>query len=287
MNFGTPVPLLLGIFLILGAVALFFLDRLRPGYERDYDKVYAVLFLLSGIFLLGHLTMELLPSFQQLIMVGALTALMIQDIRSRAPNANIGRAAGRQAAPEVPPKDSYRPSRGGRSSYGMAPQTSVRAEIDRRDLPPERPYRPMLGSYDEQASSRSDYRQDSYRDQSYSDKPYSDKPYSDKPYSDQSYSDKPYSDKPYSDQSYSDKPYSDKPYSDQSYSGQSYSDQSYSDQSYSDKPYSGQSYPDRYGAEDSSPEGRDSRMDDSYYSSNPRPDVRIRRRRPSKYRNGL
>lgn len=270
MNFGTPVPLLLGIFLIIGAVALFFLDRLRPGYERDYDKVYAVLFLLSGIFLLGHLTMELLPSFQQLIMVGALTALMIQDIRNRAPGANAGRAPGRQVAPEVPPRDSYRPSRSSRSGYGVAPQTSVRAELDRRDFPPERPYRPMLSGYDEQAPTRPDYRQDSYQDQSYSDKPYSDKPYSDKPYSDSSYPDKPYSNTSYSDKSYSDQPYSDQPYPDPSYPDQSYSNPS-----------------DRYSTDGSAYEGGGSRPDDSYYSSNPRPDVRIRRRRPSKYRSGL
>ncbi|NJL46059.1 MAG: hypothetical protein HC922_10840, partial [Leptolyngbyaceae cyanobacterium SM2_3_12] len=85
MNFGTPVPLLLGIFLVLSAVALFFLDKLKPGYGRDSDKIYAILFLLSGVFLLGSLTMELIPSFQQMLMVGMLISLMIQNINARTP----------------------------------------------------------------------------------------------------------------------------------------------------------------------------------------------------------
>ncbi len=85
MNFGTPVPLLIGIILILSALALFFLEKFRPGYERDSDKVYAVLLLVSGLFLLAHLDMELLASFQQLLMAGMLTALVIERIRSRLP----------------------------------------------------------------------------------------------------------------------------------------------------------------------------------------------------------
>ena len=89
MNFGTPVPLLIGIILILGALALFFLEKFRPGYERDSDKVYAVLLLISGLFLLAHLDMELLASFQQLLMAGMLTALLIESIRSRLPRAEV------------------------------------------------------------------------------------------------------------------------------------------------------------------------------------------------------
>ncbi|MGB3135464.1 MAG: Ycf66 family protein, partial [Nodosilinea sp.] len=83
MNFGTPVPLLLGIFMVLCGVVLFFLDRLKPGYERDSDKIYAILFLLSGVFLLGNLNMDIILSFQQMLMVGMLVSLMIQNINSR------------------------------------------------------------------------------------------------------------------------------------------------------------------------------------------------------------
>jgi hypothetical protein len=250
VNFGTPVPLLLGIFLILGAVALFFLDRLKPGYERDYDKVYAILFLISGFFLLGHLTMELLASFQQLIMVGVLTSLMIQNIRSRTPITN---RYGQSAGPDEPlPRDSYRPARS-RPDYTRAPQTNVRAELDRRNIPPEPRYsRPMLGGYDDQSRSRT-YDRDPYysggTDKSYPES-YSDKPYSDKPYSDTAYPDKPYSDKPYSDSTYRD-------------SGSGYSDSSYSGQ------YGDETAPDQT-----------SRSDD-YYSGGSRPDVRLRRKRPS------
>lgn len=159
MNFGTPVPLLLGIILIIGAVVLFFLDRLRPGYERDYDKVYAVLSLLSGIFLLTQLTMELIPAFQQILMVGMLVSLTIQNIRSRTPN--VDRFA-QQPAPGGPPRDSYRPRPTGRPSYRPESRQSVRAELEQRDLAPGdrsayRPNRPMLGGRSDAASDGPPY----------------------------------------------------------------------------------------------------------------------------------
>ena len=110
MNFGTPVPLLLGIFMVICAVALFFIERLKPGYERDTDKVYAILFLISGVFLLGNLTMDLIPSFQQMLMVGMLVSLTIQNINSRTPNPVRSGAQG-----DGGDYGGYRPpSRGGR-----------------------------------------------------------------------------------------------------------------------------------------------------------------------------
>ncbi|MGF1569318.1 MAG: Ycf66 family protein [Nodosilinea sp.] len=162
MNFGTPVPLLLGIFLVLSAVALFFLDKLKPGYGRDADKIYAVLFLLSGVFLLGSLTMELIPSFQQMLMVGMLISLMIQNINARTPLA---------ARPPVPGGDGYggggyRPSRPSRPVYGGDGRANLRAELDMRGYGPEDPYarpRPMLGGREEPNSlARPPYPQDSY-----------------------------------------------------------------------------------------------------------------------------
>lgn len=165
MNFGTPVPLLLGIFLVLSAVALFFLERFRPGYGRDADRVYAILMLISGVFLLGHLTMELIPSFQQMIMVGMLTALLIQNINAREPY------QGRPA-----PEDSrdgygggYRPpNRPSRPAYGGDSRANLRAELDRRDYGLEDPYarpRPMLGGREEPGrpyAQPSGYVQDPY-----------------------------------------------------------------------------------------------------------------------------
>jgi hypothetical protein len=151
VNFGTPVPLLLGIFLVLSAVALFFLDRLKPGYGRDADKIYAILFLISGIFLLGSLTMELIPAFQQMIMVGMLISLMIQNVNSRTPT-----GSGRSGQP----RDSrsgyegdYRSNRPVRQpSYGRENRANLRAELDRPDPGFEDPYarpRPMLGGREE------------------------------------------------------------------------------------------------------------------------------------------
>ncbi len=165
MNFGTPVPLLLGILLILGAVALFFLDKLKPGYERDSDKVYALLFLLSGIFLIGHLTMELLPSFQQLIMVGALTSLMIQNISLRTSSRE---RVGPPVEPDEPlARASYRAPVPPRTDSRRGAQTRIRAELDRRDIPAEPSYsQPMLNGYEDRSQPRSPYDRDAYYDDS-------------------------------------------------------------------------------------------------------------------------
>lgn len=171
MNFGTPVPLLLGIFLVLTAVALFFLDKLKPGYERDVDKVFAVLFLLSGIFLLANLQMELLASFQQMIMVGMLLTLLIQNIQSRNPKSGrFDQSPGYEGGPG---RDNYRPSRPSRPSYRPDPITNVRAELDMGGMPPDprsSRSRPMLGSRDDRLPPRSPYPQESYPD-SFSDGP--------------------------------------------------------------------------------------------------------------------
>jgi hypothetical protein len=117
VNFGTPVPLLIGLVLIMSAIALFFLDKLKPGYERDSDKIYAGLLLLSGIFLLGHLTMDLIPAFQQMLMSGMLIALLLENIRNRTSLRDGGR-----------PEDGGRPP-----SRGETRPTSrrvYRAELD-------------------------------------------------------------------------------------------------------------------------------------------------------------
>ena len=162
MNFGTPVPLLLGIFMVICAVALFFLDRLKPGYERDIDKVYAILFLISGVFLLGNLTMDIIPSFQQMLMVGMLVSLMIQNINAREPLAK----ATFQVDGDFD-RGGYRPpARGGRPPvYAPDNRPNLRAELDRRDYGPADPYsrpRPMLEGRGE--PSRPPYNADVYGD---------------------------------------------------------------------------------------------------------------------------
>lgn len=148
MSFGTPVPLLLGIIMIVGAVALFFLNRLKPGYERDADKVYALLFLLAGIILLTEWDMSLVASLQQFILVGMVIFLMVQNIYSRTPRDPRVAQAGGYDVP--PPRDDYRPP--SRPDYRPGPRTNVRAELDRRDYMPDDRYypnRPMIGGRDE------------------------------------------------------------------------------------------------------------------------------------------
>ncbi len=120
MNFGTPVPLLVGLILILGAVGLFFLDKYKPGYARSSDKVYSILLLLSGIFLLAHLNMELLASFQQVMLVGMLTTLIINDITKRESNRNTTRSIDRDGPPR---------------RYDERPRRVYRAELDDWDAP--------------------------------------------------------------------------------------------------------------------------------------------------------
>lgn len=162
MNFGTPVPLLIGIVLILGAVALFFLDKLKPGYGRDADKVYAVLWLISGVFLLGHLTMELLASFQQLLMAGMLIAVTIENIYSRTPREE--RYVSQGAGEGYTRTDYYRPSRS--PEYRSGTRMNVRAELDNE--PPYRPRFPedrrMLGGREDDARRRSSYYDDRHSD---------------------------------------------------------------------------------------------------------------------------
>lgn len=140
MNFGTPVPLLVGLILILGAVGLFFLDKLKPGYERSSDKVYSILLLISGVFLLAHLNMELLASFQQVMLVGMLTTLIINDITKRESNRNS-----RPAERDAPPR-----------RYDERPRRVYRAELDDWDAPgPRQPRIP---------SNRGGQRDDGYGD---------------------------------------------------------------------------------------------------------------------------
>ena len=152
MNFGTPVPLLIGIILILGALALFFLDKFRPGYERDSDKVYAVLLLISGLFLLAHLDMELLASFQQLLMAGMLTTLLIESVRTRLPKSDPLR-------PTEPMMDRRPP--GPRYDERPPVRRGYRAELDdRANFRPEfrdRPAQPRMNPAPREAYPQQSY----------------------------------------------------------------------------------------------------------------------------------
>ncbi len=127
MGIGTPVALLVGMLLVLGAVGLFFFDKIRPAYARDSDKVYAAFILVAGLVTLVNWGMEAGPSFLMFVMSGMLTTLLIENIRSREP----------RVAETLPPYDK-RPQR---PRYNERPpvQRGYRAEIDRdpyRDRPP-------------------------------------------------------------------------------------------------------------------------------------------------------
>ncbi len=127
MGIGTPVALLVGMLLVLGAVGLFFFDKIKPAYARDSDKVYAAFILLAGLVTLVNWGMEAGPSFLMFVMSGMLTTLLIENVRNREP----------RVVETLPPYD----KRSQRPRYGERPpvQRGYRAEIDRdpyRDRPP-------------------------------------------------------------------------------------------------------------------------------------------------------
>ncbi|MGI0490876.1 Ycf66 family protein [Alkalinema pantanalense CENA528] len=134
MNFGTPVPLLLGIILILFAVFLFFLERFKPGYKRDSDVVYAFLALSVGILSLVDLGATLQHSLQSVIFTGMFVALIIESIGKRTPD-NTPKSGGGPRDYDLPPRN-YRA--GFEENYGAMgglddrePRRQVRG--DRRD----------------------------------------------------------------------------------------------------------------------------------------------------------
>jgi hypothetical protein len=124
VGFGTPVALLIGIILILVAVGLFFLDKFKPGYKRDSDTVYAVLFLTVGIMSLVNWSQNFLESFQLMILAGMLIALVLESIQRRTPQ-------GRQVGTVYRDDERERPSRGSyRSREEESPRAELRVELD-------------------------------------------------------------------------------------------------------------------------------------------------------------
>lgn len=121
--FGTPVSLLIGLILILGSVGLFFLDKIKPAYARDTDKVYAVFILLAGLTAASFQDIGIGESFHILVMAGMMTTLIIENIRTREP---------KLSAPSTP-FDNRPP----RPRYNEAPpvRRGYRAELDNRADP--------------------------------------------------------------------------------------------------------------------------------------------------------
>jgi Ycf66 protein N-terminus len=171
VNFGTPVPLLVGIVLILIAVGLFFLEKFKPGYRRDSDTVYSILFLTVGILSLFQLNQEFLPSFQLMIFAGMLISLMIDNIRRRTPGntplyqggnggGNSGGGNGGGGFRNSPD----RPSRSSRAGFEDDYRSEVRAEFDDEFMPMEESSRVRRIRGGREGAARDNY-QSAYLDQ--------------------------------------------------------------------------------------------------------------------------
>ena len=150
----TPVTLLLGIVLIIGALALFFLDRIRPGYARESDKVYGVLMLIAGLLSLGHLTAGVTESFQLMLMTGMLMTITIENVRKR--EQIVEPPMGRS---DYPPRPRYNERPPTRRVY--------RAELDDRNRPPRDTFDDRYGQRRPQrmAPGQDDYWPDDFNEQ--------------------------------------------------------------------------------------------------------------------------
>lgn len=164
MGFGTPVPLLVGIVLIILGIGLFFLDNFKPGYKRDSDTVYAVLLLTVGLLSLLIWNAGFAEALQLMVAAGTIIALMIERIQTRSANSEMMRPPGGRASR----RESERPSRPYRGGYEDSPRSDLRVELDDDYMPPlDEPSwsRRIPGSREERTSSRSSYSQTAYLDQ--------------------------------------------------------------------------------------------------------------------------
>jgi len=93
VNFNTPA-LLFGLILLVASIALFVFGRLKPEIQRGSDSVYALVGVVCALILFGSaFDLSLGMSFQQLLMIGALIALMWENIQARQPK-NVGARRG-------------------------------------------------------------------------------------------------------------------------------------------------------------------------------------------------
>jgi Ycf66 protein N-terminus len=134
VNFNTPA-LLFGLILLVASIALFVFGRLKPEIQRDSDSVYAIIGVVCSLILFGSaFDLSLGMSFQQLLMIGALIALMWENIQARQPK-SVGsrrgmldgvRGWGRDTSTDM--------SRRGAPMEDDRPVSRYRAELD--DLAP-------------------------------------------------------------------------------------------------------------------------------------------------------
>lgn len=126
VNFGTPVPLLLGIILILFALFLFFLEKFKPGFKRDSDVVYAFLALTVGILSLLDIGATFQHSLQSVIFTGVFIALAIEAINGRTPDNSPKPVPGRDREDDRGPRN-YRA--GFEENFGAMDDRASRAQM--------------------------------------------------------------------------------------------------------------------------------------------------------------
>jgi hypothetical protein len=147
VNFGTPVPLLIGIILILFSLFLFFLEKVKPGYKRDSDVIYASLALLAGILNLSDLSGGLLHSLQSAVFTGVFIALALEAINARTPDNSPMKQGGGS------PRDDDRNPRNYRAGFDESGYTPMDDRGSRRQM---RDGRGGRDEYDSRSPGRND-----------------------------------------------------------------------------------------------------------------------------------
>lgn len=147
MNFGTPVPLLIGIILILFSIFLFFLEKFKPGYKRDSDVIYASLALAAGILNLVDLTGGFLHSAQSVIFTGVFVSLALEAINGRTPDNSPMKSSG---------GPSFRDDDRGPRNYRAGVEENYTAMDDRSSRRQMRDGRGVRDEADSRSSGRND-----------------------------------------------------------------------------------------------------------------------------------
>jgi hypothetical protein len=165
VNFNTPA-LLFGLILLVASIALFVFGRLKPELQRDSDSVYAIIGVVCSLILFGSaFDLSLGMSFQQLLMIGTLIALMWENIQARQPKSAGSRrgvldglrgSSGRDMSADMPRR-------------GVADDDRAASRVYRAELEDQRTNRRIRGGRDsrddEWESSRRSTRRNEYADE--------------------------------------------------------------------------------------------------------------------------
>jgi hypothetical protein len=168
VNFNTPA-LLFGLILLVASLSLFAVGWLKPEIQKGSDSVYAIIGIICALILFGSaFDLSLGMSFQQLLMIGALIALMWENIQARQPK-NVGARRGGML-------DGMRglgndmPRRGAPADDDRPASRVYRAELeDLKSLEDQRTSRRIRGNRDDdwegtrRSTRRSEYADDAPR----------------------------------------------------------------------------------------------------------------------------